>query len=411
MNKRCKCGENDPQQFSKNSRNKDGLEKKCRKCLKIYRTKQYQTHKKYYLGKAKKQHAENRKRGTERHYTINGRFAYAKSRATQNSKTWSLSFEQYRELLSQPCYYCANTLAPLKASGVGLDRINNAKGYELDNVLSCCGICNSIRNDHLSVSETIFAVQEILRVKRERGNMNFAEDTFQILHEGTVRLLQLPKSDLHKALQEAMGRVYADIQTLRKLNSPLDYQAFMSTLRGELESCVDIQLLLIDPNNAQKINAWEFCAKAKSGNRILDMYGNDPLAVPPEMKSEVDWAINNQSTILQLKNKYNLKGDTWHGGNLGQAILSFDPQKNSLYMKTYLKLYSMMNWGTHGSGAIIQNNFSAQSFQDIIKEITFLSCEMAMFTMIELLNNPKIKFCDRGLLLKAAKLLNNYKLY
>jgi hypothetical protein len=160
--KQCKCGESNLQQFSHNSRNKDGLEKKCRSCISVWHKEQYKKHKKYYLDKAKEQHTENRKRGKERHYTINGRFNYAKSRATKNGKGWLLSFNDYEKLLSQVCHYCSNELAPNKASGVGLDRIDNARGYEIDNVLPCCGICNSIRNDYLSVKETEIAVNAVL---------------------------------------------------------------------------------------------------------------------------------------------------------------------------------------------------------------------------------------------------------
>lgn len=167
--KQCKCGETSPNQFTKNSRNLDGLENKCKACLKKSRAKQYSKHKEYYLIKAKQQHEANRKRGKERHYTMNSRFSYAKSRATKNGKGWALSFENYKMLVEQPCHYCSNKLAPDKASGVGLDRIDNSKGYEFNNVLPCCGICNSIRNDYLSVQETEIAVEAILTYRKSQS--------------------------------------------------------------------------------------------------------------------------------------------------------------------------------------------------------------------------------------------------
>lgn len=39
--------------------------------------------------------------------------------------------------------------------------MDNAKGYEVDNVVSCCGDCNSLRGDRLSPDETRAAVKAI----------------------------------------------------------------------------------------------------------------------------------------------------------------------------------------------------------------------------------------------------------
>jgi hypothetical protein len=163
----CKCGETDSNKFSKKSRNPDGLDSRCLACIKKARANQYTKHKSYYLAKARKQQEINRKRGKERHYTINSRFSYAKSRALKKGKGWLIPFEEYKKLVEQPCHYCSNKLAPEKASGVGLDRIDNSKGYELTNVLPCCGICNSIRNDYLSVQETEVAVRAIVLFRSE----------------------------------------------------------------------------------------------------------------------------------------------------------------------------------------------------------------------------------------------------
>ncbi len=48
----------------------------------------------------------------------------------------------------------------------GIDRKNNAKGYVNGNVVSCCGVCNSIKGKHLTHREML-AVMKIVRVLRE----------------------------------------------------------------------------------------------------------------------------------------------------------------------------------------------------------------------------------------------------
>lgn len=63
---------------------------------------------------------------------------------------WSLTESQVRVLLKQDCHYCG--IAPRQIFGQkgyngfyiynGIDRIDNSKGYTIDNVVSCCKFCN-----------------------------------------------------------------------------------------------------------------------------------------------------------------------------------------------------------------------------------------------------------------------------
>jgi hypothetical protein len=93
------------------------------------------------------------------------RFYVAKRVAKTRSINFSLTFEQYKNLISLPCYYCDNKLCDLIQTGGGLDRVNNTLGYELDNVVSCGKICNAIKMDYLSAQETKAAVEAILQIR------------------------------------------------------------------------------------------------------------------------------------------------------------------------------------------------------------------------------------------------------
>ncbi len=44
-------------------------------------------------------------------------------------------------------------LWPISPKGVGLDRLDNRFGYFLGNVYPCCGECNRIRGDTLTIKE------------------------------------------------------------------------------------------------------------------------------------------------------------------------------------------------------------------------------------------------------------------
>lgn len=105
---------------------------------------------------------------------IGNRYAAARLQAKNRGIFFSLTKDEYTRLSERACFYCGSSIS----TGVGLDRIDNNKkvGYVLTNVLPCCGICNSIRGDKLSVGETLSAVDavrqhrvEALKTYHEQG--------------------------------------------------------------------------------------------------------------------------------------------------------------------------------------------------------------------------------------------------
>lgn len=66
------------------------------------------------------------------------RFKAAVRQAIHRGHAWTIRPAEYDRLVSSPCYRCG---APT-GSGCGLDRLDNARGYDLDNVRPCCGPCN-----------------------------------------------------------------------------------------------------------------------------------------------------------------------------------------------------------------------------------------------------------------------------
>lgn len=62
------------------------------------------------------------------------------------------------------CFYCKASI--VNETGCGLDRLDNARGYTLDNVVPCCGSCNKIRNRLLTHEEMIVAMAAVLDFRR-----------------------------------------------------------------------------------------------------------------------------------------------------------------------------------------------------------------------------------------------------
>lgn len=52
--------------------------------------------------------------------------------------TFSITYQEYLKFYEKPCFYCG-------VSSIGLDRIDSVLGYKLDNVVTCCAICNMMK--------------------------------------------------------------------------------------------------------------------------------------------------------------------------------------------------------------------------------------------------------------------------
>jgi hypothetical protein len=68
------------------------------------------------------------------------KLAQYKSGAKKRGIDWRLSKDQFLSLWQKPCFYCGD-LVPT----IGIDRISSNEGYSIDNVISCCAICNTMK--------------------------------------------------------------------------------------------------------------------------------------------------------------------------------------------------------------------------------------------------------------------------
>lgn len=62
--------------------------------------------------------------------------------AIKRGYAFLITFEEFIKFKNNKCFYCGECI-----SGVGMDRLDNNKGYEIDNIVSCCKICNFMKRD------------------------------------------------------------------------------------------------------------------------------------------------------------------------------------------------------------------------------------------------------------------------
>lgn len=93
-----------------------------------------------------------------------------------------LSFEQFLELAVQNCFYCesvpANRCNVRKKEGGnfvynGLDRLDNSRRHDIDNVVPCCFVCNFARVDW-EVSEFADAIKTAATFRSNKWNGKYA---------------------------------------------------------------------------------------------------------------------------------------------------------------------------------------------------------------------------------------------
>lgn len=78
--------------------------------------------------------------------------------ARERGYDWALTPEQVKDISQKPCLYCgAEPYQEIKDGyngyngGLtynGLDRVDNSKGYVIENVVPCCGMCNYAKRQH-----------------------------------------------------------------------------------------------------------------------------------------------------------------------------------------------------------------------------------------------------------------------
>lgn len=145
-----------------------------------------------------------------------------KRQAANRDYAFELSDEATKTLLKSHCYYCGSHADPFNT----IDRLDNNKGYLLDNVAACCATCNMAKGcldpttfiercGHISAthwgpgelcdscwSDTSPAgvTQDIYKrsAKRKKMMYELTEEQFDTLTTGPCTYCQRPCTETHK---------------------------------------------------------------------------------------------------------------------------------------------------------------------------------------------------------------------
>jgi hypothetical protein len=91
--------------------------------------------------------------------TVRGRYNSIKNNAKRREIEFNISFEFFENVVKSVCFYCGGL-------STGLDRENNDLGYLETNIVgACCPFCNKLRNNLLTVEETLRIVKLLQEIR------------------------------------------------------------------------------------------------------------------------------------------------------------------------------------------------------------------------------------------------------
>jgi len=131
---------------------------------------------------------------------------------------FELTDAEILHLTSLPCFYCDSPHSNLTRTKRGdciqhngLDRVDNNKGYTIDNVVPCCRYCNFAKMD-TDLKEWIFRIERIynnLDKIIERSETISEESTTQV--SGKQETSQ-EDEDIVQTMQECIAVINDDIE-------------------------------------------------------------------------------------------------------------------------------------------------------------------------------------------------------
>lgn len=82
-------------------------------------------------------------------HSLQGRYNIYKKNAKKRDLEFALTKDEFNLTTSQPCYYCGDYSGKyFDEQYSGIDRKNSDVGYSINNVVSCCEMCNKIKLDY-----------------------------------------------------------------------------------------------------------------------------------------------------------------------------------------------------------------------------------------------------------------------
>jgi glucan-binding YG repeat protein len=115
-----------------------------------------------------------------------------KSRALEKQLEFSITKEDYDNIIQKDCFLCGKQSDENNTNGI--DRMDNNKGYVLDNINACCGECNFMKN----VWEYNEFINKIVAIYEKNKDIMNSEENKDFVLENNI----IPKNKTKKSIEE-----------------------------------------------------------------------------------------------------------------------------------------------------------------------------------------------------------------
>lgn len=104
--------------------------------------------------------------------SVKERYDYYRDSSVLRQKEWSdkMTLEYCEKLFKSQCCYCGKKYVP-NGYLLGIDRVDNTKGYCIDNCVACCDICNFMKRTHTKDNFIKMCMHIYCKLFDEKSNM------------------------------------------------------------------------------------------------------------------------------------------------------------------------------------------------------------------------------------------------
>jgi len=169
--------------------------------------------------------------------------------AEKRNINFELLKDEFIDLISKPCNYCGvSDLTFYKTNGAGgIDRVDSNKGYNLNNCLPCCGMCNQMKLDY---TKKDFLNQCLKIIKNQKNLINKTNCELKLI-ENFYKLQNLNKS-IKKKFVHSKEYYHNKIWN------------------GTLEDLKKIKLKLITVNDSGLFDIWNYYKHSVSSLKLTE---------------------------------------------------------------------------------------------------------------------------------------------
>lgn len=185
--------------------------------------------------------------------------------------------------------------------------------------------------------------------------------------------LSIVKDDCGAVVFGQLLRIDSWLRTLQKLAEPADFQAVAAAGRALLETTIDIALVNHQPQDHERVLAWERSVKLKHAEALLAYLARSNANAPAEHPSVVAFVTREKQDIEKLRKKLGWVGkggasrhpDRWTNRPLPEDAKRVDRLGHGFGFEHFYETeYRKLCWHVHGS-ALPQRSIPFEHFPGI----------------------------------------------